>query len=74
MPDAWRYADPEKLADPAAVRLLLQAVLHAHLAIDSAQRTVNPEDFATATDWPAVRAELHAALAAVGHPASDGAS
>jgi hypothetical protein len=28
MSDAWRYADPAKLADPEAVRLLLQAVGH----------------------------------------------
>jgi hypothetical protein len=33
---------------------------------------VNPEDFATVPDWRAVRGELRAALAAVGHPAGSG--
>jgi hypothetical protein len=71
MGDAWRYADPDRLADPEAVRKLLQAVLTAHQTIDFAQRNVNPEEFATVPDWAAVRAELRAALAAVGHPAGE---
>jgi hypothetical protein len=71
MSDAWRYADPAKLADPEAVRLLLQAVMTAHGTIAFAEREVNPEDFATVPDWQAVRRELHAALKAVGHPAGD---
>lgn len=29
----------------------------------------DPEEFATALDWHAVRRELHEALHAVGHPA-----
>lgn len=69
MSDAWRYADPAKLADPEAVRGLLQAALTAHQTIAFALREVNPEDFGTVPDWQAVRRELAAALAAVGHPA-----
>jgi hypothetical protein len=71
MSDAWRYANPAKLTDPEAVRLLLQAALTAHATIDFAHREVNPEDFATVPDGAAVRCELHAALKAVGHPAGD---
>lgn len=71
MSDAWRYADPAKLADPEAVRLLLQAALTAHATIDFAQRQVNPDEFGTVPDWTAVRRELHAALKAAGHPAGD---
>jgi hypothetical protein len=67
MSDAWRYAP--NLQDPEAVKLLLQAALTAHQTIAFAQREVNPEDFATVPDWRAVRRELGAALAAVGHPA-----
>ncbi|MBX3601187.1 MAG: hypothetical protein KF863_11215 [Rubrivivax sp.] len=74
MPDAWQYADPAKLADPEAVRLLLQAAHLAHQTIAHALRSVDPEDFATAPDWPAVLAELRGALAAVGHPAGEGTS
>ena len=72
MSDAWRYADPNKLVDPEAVKSLLQAVLTAHATIVFAQRDVDPEDFATVPDWNAVREQLHSALAAVGHPAGEG--
>ena len=71
MSDAWRYADPEKLADPEAVRVLLQAALTAFGTISFAQREVNPADFATVPDWRTVRRELHAALKAGGLPAGD---
>lgn len=71
MSDAWRYADPAKLQDPEAVAALLQAVLSAHRVLTEADRTVNPEDLATAVNWPALREELRAALAGVGHPAGD---
>ena len=47
----------------------MQAVLTAHTTIVHAQTSVNPEDFATVPDWAGVQAELHRALAAVGHPA-----
>lgn len=67
MSDAWRYC--ENLNDPEAVKKLAQAVLSAHAAIIHAQTKVNPEEFATALDWDAVRRECHAALQAAGHPA-----
>ena len=67
MSDAWRYCD--NLNDPEAVKKLVQAVMTAHATIVHAQTKVNPEDFATARDWNAVRRELQAALHAVGHPA-----
>ena len=67
MSDAWRYAS--NLNDPEAVRRLLQAALTAHATIVFAQANVNPEEFGTVPDWNAVRRQLHAALAAVGHPA-----
>lgn len=69
MSDAWRYADPEKLADPATAHKLLQAVLTAHATIRFAQTQVNPDQFGTVPDWFAVQRELHAALKAAGHPA-----
>ncbi len=65
--DAWRYCD--HLNDPEAIKQLVQAVLTAHTTIVHAQTSVNPEDFATVPDWAGVQAELHRALAAVGHPA-----
>ena len=65
--DAWRYCD--NLDNPEAIKQLVQAVLTAHGTIVHAQTRVNPEDFATALDWDAVRGELHRALRAVGHPA-----
>ena len=49
----------------------MQAVLTAHATIKHGQATVNPEEFATALDWNAVRRELHSALKAIGHPAGD---
>ena len=67
MSDAWRYCD--NLNDPEAVKKLVQAVMTAHATIVHAQTKVNPEEFATALDWNAVRRELQAALHAVGHPA-----
>jgi hypothetical protein len=69
MSDAWRYA--KNLNDPEAAKRLLQAALTAHATIVFAQRNVNPEEFGTVPDWNAVRRELHAALAAAGHPAGD---
>ena len=69
MSDAWRYC--ENLTDPEAVKKLVQAVLTAHATIKHGQATVNPEEFATALDWNAVRRELHSALKAIGHPAGD---
>lgn len=65
--DAWRYCD--HLNDPEAIKQLVQAVLTAHTTIVQALAGVNPEDFATVPDWAGVQAELHRALAAVGHPA-----
>lgn len=65
--DAWRYCD--NLDNPEAIKQLVQAALAAHAAIVQAQTSVNPEDFATVPDWAGVQAELHRALAAVGHPA-----
>lgn len=62
--DAWRYADPDKMADPAVARELLQATPHALLAVRQRDDAV--------VDWPAVEAELRAALAAAGHPAGEG--
>lgn len=47
----------------------MQAVLTAHATIVHAQTRVDPENFATALDWNAVRGELQRALRAVGHPA-----
>lgn len=67
MSDAWRFC--ENLNDPEAVKKLVQAVMTAHATIVTAQTRVNPEEFATALDWNAVRRELHEALHAVGHPA-----
>lgn len=71
MSDAWRYAT--NLHDPEAAKRLLQAALTAHATIVFAQRNVSPEEFGTVPDWNAVRRELHAALAAAGHPAGDDA-
>ena len=65
--DAWRYCD--HLDNPEAIKQLVQAALTAHTTIVQAQTSVNPEDFATVPDWAGVQAELHRALAAVGHPA-----
>lgn len=59
--NAWRYADPEKLATTPVVHELLQATLHAYLAVQ--QRDAAP------VDWAHTEAELRAALAAAGHPA-----
>ncbi|CAM5782995.1 hypothetical protein ACFOHU_06840 [Ottowia pentelensis] len=67
--DAWRYC--AHLDNPEAVKQLVQAVLTAHATIVQAQTSADPEDFATALDWDAVRGELHHALRAVGHPAGD---
>ena len=67
--EAWRYCD--NLSDPEAVKQLVQAVLTAHATITTAQTKVDPENFATALDWNAVRGELHRALKAIGHPAGD---
>jgi hypothetical protein len=69
MGDAYRYADPAKLADTGTMRALIQAAITAHATIDYALRKVNPEDFATHPDWRTVQAELSRALAAAGHPA-----
>ena len=65
--NVWRYCD--NLESPEAIQQLVQAVLTAYTTIEHARRNVNPEDFATAPDWAGVQAELHRALAAVGHPA-----
>jgi hypothetical protein len=54
-------ATTEKLATTDVVHELLQATLHAYLAIQ--QRDTAP------VDWVLVEAELRAALAAAGHPA-----
>lgn len=67
MGDAYRYADPAKLADPATVRALLDAALTAHATIAHALRTVNPEHFATAPDWRAVQREAADALKLAGY-------
>ena len=64
--DAWRYCD--NLDSPEAVRELVQAALLAHLTLAAA----DPDRMDTDCDWPAVQADLHAALAAVGHPAGQG--
>lgn len=59
--DAWRYC--AHLDSPEAVKQLVQAALTAHATIAQAQTRVDPEAFATALDWGALRA--------VGHPAGD---
>ena len=69
MSDAWIYCD--NLSDPEAVKQLVQAVLTAHATIVHGQTKVDPENFATALDWNAVRRELHSALQAIGHPAGN---
>ena len=67
MTEAWRYC--ENLNDPEAVKLPVQAVMTAHATIVHAQTRVDPDQFATALDWDAVRRECHAALQLIGHPA-----
>lgn len=65
MSDAWRYRD--NLNDPETVKKLVQAVS----TIIHAQTKVNPEAFADALDWNAVKREQHGALQAAGHPAGE---
>lgn len=67
--DAWRYA--ERLHEPEAHRRLLQAALSALLTIRHARTKADPETMAAAVDWPALEAELGAALRAAGHPAGE---
>lgn len=67
MSDAWRYAS--KFDDPEAAKILLQAAVNAHLAIEQARTKIDPEDFGTALDWSKVRQELSVALGAIEHPA-----
>lgn len=67
MSDAWRYC--ENLNDPEAIKKLVQAAITANATIQFARTNVNPEEFGTVPDWPAVQRELLAALGAVGHPA-----
>lgn len=59
------------LADPEAVRVLLRAALHAFLTLRHGRLTVNPEEIGTHLDLKRIERELHAALAAVGHPAGE---
>ncbi len=69
--EAWRYCDAGKLAEPATVQALVQAVLGTFLAVRHARTKVNPDEVGTAVDWLAIEHELQAALKAAGHPAGD---
>ncbi len=61
-----------RLGEPEAARALLRAALLAYHTLSYGRRTVNPEEIGTHLDLARVEAELHKALAAVGHPAGAG--
>jgi hypothetical protein len=69
--EAWRYCDAARLAEPATVQMLVQAVLGTFLTVRQARTKINPAEIGTAVDWLDIERKLQAALKAAGHPAGD---